>query len=190
MDASDKSFNQLGQNDLTGHQVISSFFSNPVLLLHTLDSFCLTESRRNHLPWLKGLFIAFFGPFPLDRFVLFVYLLFHAFLLLFFIFIFLILICPDHCLITEVLAYVYFLFSFWFIYICLRFKSFLILFCHFVLACLSVSFLFSGVPFIYSFSIFGLLVDCCAALLILIFFYLNTASRSPVFQVRCTTNDW
>jgi len=42
MDASDESFNQLGQDYLTGHQVISSFISNPVLLLHTFDLLCLT----------------------------------------------------------------------------------------------------------------------------------------------------
>jgi len=36
MDASDKSFNQLRQNDLTGHQVISSFF---------LSSFAFTYSQ-------------------------------------------------------------------------------------------------------------------------------------------------
>jgi len=83
------------------------------------------------------------------------------------------------------------IFSFLFVsFLCLRFKCFLILFCHFVLACLSVSFLFLGVHFIYAFSFFGLLVDCCAALLMLIFFYINTASSSLVFQVGCTTNDW
>ena len=78
----------------------------------------------------------------------------------------------------------------WFISICLRFKCFLILFCHFVLACLSVSFLFSGVPFIHSFFFFGLSVGCCAALLMLIFFYIYTASSPPLFQVGYTTNDW
>jgi len=78
----------------------------------------------------------------------------------------------------------------WFISICLRFKCFLILFCHFVLACLSVSFLFSGVPFIHSFFFFGSSVGCCAALLMLIFFYIYTASSPPLFQVGYTTNDW
>jgi len=36
------------------------------------------------------------------------------------------------------------------------FKCLLILLCHFVLACFSVSLLFSGVPFIYSFSFSGM----------------------------------
>jgi len=36
MDASDNSFDQLGQNDLTGHQVISTFF---------LSRFAFTYSR-------------------------------------------------------------------------------------------------------------------------------------------------
>jgi len=67
------------------------------------------------------------------------------------------------------------------------FKCLLILLCHFVLACLSVSLLFSGVPFTYSFFLFwNVLVDCCAEL----FFYINAASSSPVFQVTYTTNDW
>jgi len=46
MDASDKSFNKLGQNDLTVHQVIE-FFPNLVLLSHTLNLFCLTDLRCN-----------------------------------------------------------------------------------------------------------------------------------------------
>jgi len=36
------------------------------------------------------------------------------------------------------------------------FKCLFILLCHFVLACLSVSLLFSGVPFTYSFSFSGM----------------------------------
>jgi len=40
------------------------------------------------------------------------------------------------------------------------------------------------------FPFFGFLVDCCAALLALIFFYMNTASSPPVFQVGYKTNDW
>jgi len=44
--------------------------------------------------------------------------------------------------------------------------------------------LFFGCSFYLFFFLFwNVLVDCCAAL----FFYIDTASSSPVFQVRCTT---
>jgi len=77
MDASDKSFNQLGQNDLTGHQVISSFISKPVLLLHTFDSLCLADSQC-YSPSLMLRFVScFFNPFPLvGLFYCFIRLLF------------------------------------------------------------------------------------------------------------------
>jgi len=40
-----KSFNQLEKNDLIRHQVILSFISNQVLLLHNLYLCCLTDSQ-------------------------------------------------------------------------------------------------------------------------------------------------
>ena len=63
------------------------------------------------------------------------------------------------------------------------------MFFYFVLSfCAGMIILFSGVPFICSF--FGFSVGCCAALLALTFFYMNTASSPPVFQVGYTTNNW
>ena len=63
------------------------------------------------------------------------------------------------------------------------FKCLLSLLCHFVLVCLSVSLLFSGVLLLFFFFFWIILVDCCAAL----FFYISTARSSPVFQMGCTT---
>jgi len=115
MDASDKSFNQLGQNDLTGHQVISSFISNPVLLLLTFESLCLTDSRC-YSPSLMLRFVSCFFTCSLFDYGGFSLMLFSFFISFLFVF---------------------------------GFKCLLILLCHFMLACVSVSFLFSGVPFTY-----------------------------------------
>ena len=145
MDASNKSFNQLGQNDLTGHQVISSFISNPVLLLHTFDSLCLTDSRCYSLSLMLRFVSCFFNPFPLEG-LFYSFAFFQAFLL----FIVLSLIFNFSCSLFDYGGFSLMLFSFFISFLFVfGFKCLLILLCHFMLACVSVSFLFSGVPFTY-----------------------------------------
>ena len=108
--------------------------------------------RAIPLAWCWGLFPVFLTLSP--WWVCFIRLLFfQAFLL----FIIISLIFNLSSSLIDYGGFSLMLFSFFISFLFVfGFKCLLILLCHFVLACLSVSLLFSGVPFNYSFSVSGM----------------------------------